>query len=110
MTIDEAMEIAKEKADTNSECWKHCTSDDDCGFCEEYHKQLAEWLEELKAFKSDDFTQDLLNIGYTKGYRAAIDEFVERMEEKWIESDDLSISSEFFDFVDEIAEEMRGAE
>lgn len=40
----------------------------------------------------------------------AIDEFVERMKEKWIESDDLSISSEFFDFVDEIAEEMRGAE
>ena len=40
----------------------------------------------------------------------AIDEFVERMKEKWIESDDLSISSEFFDFVEEIAEEMRGAE
>ena len=40
----------------------------------------------------------------------AIDEFVERMKEKWIKADDLSISSEFFDFVDEIAEEMRGAE
>ena len=40
----------------------------------------------------------------------AIDEFVERMKEKWIEADDLSISSEFFDFVDEIAEEMMGAE
>lgn len=39
----------------------------------------------------------------------AIDEFAERLKEKWIESDDLSISSEFFDFVDEIAEEMRGA-
>ena len=40
----------------------------------------------------------------------AIDEFVERMKEKWIKSDDLSISSEFFDFVDEIAEKMRGVE
>lgn len=40
----------------------------------------------------------------------AIDEFAERMKEKWIESDDLSISSEFFDFVEEIADEMRGAE
>lgn len=39
-----------------------------------------------------------------------IAEFAERMKEKWIESDDLSISSEFFDFVDEIAEKMRGAE
>lgn len=40
----------------------------------------------------------------------AIDEFAERLKEKWIEADDLSISSEFFDFVDEIAEKMRGAE
>lgn len=36
-------------------------------------------VEELKAFKSDDFTQDLLNMGYTKGlkdgYEKAIDEF-----------------------------------
>ena len=37
----------------------------------------------------------------------AIDEFAERMKEKWIEADDLSISSEFFDFVEEIAEEMK---
>ena len=37
----------------------------------------------------------------------AIDEFAERMKEKWIESDDLSISSEFFDFVEEITEEMK---
>ena len=101
MTIDEAMEIAKEKADTNSECWKHCTSDDDCGFCEEYHKQLAEWLEELKAFKSDDFTQDLLNIGYTKGYRAAIDEFVERIEQY------CSMSEMNRKMIQQIAEEMK---
>lgn len=37
----------------------------------------------------------------------AIDEFAERMKEKWIESDDLSISSEFFDFVEEISEKMK---
>lgn len=37
----------------------------------------------------------------------AIDEFAERMKEKWIESDDLSISSEFFDFVEEITVEMK---
>lgn len=39
-----------------------------------------------------------------------IAEFAERTKEKWIEADDLSISSEFFDFVDEIAEKMRGVE
>ena len=36
-------------------------------------------LEELKAIKSDGFTDHLLNMGYTKGYRMAIDEFVERI-------------------------------
>ncbi len=31
-------------------------------------------VEEFKAFRSDDFTEDLLNMGYTKGYRKAIDD------------------------------------
>ena len=44
--------------------------------CAEYHEQLAEWLEELKAIKSDGFTDDLLNMGFTKGYNNAIDDFV----------------------------------
>ena len=42
----------------------------------EYHEQLIEWLEELKAIKSDEFTDDLLNMGFTKGYNKAIDDFV----------------------------------
>ena len=36
-------------------------------------------LEELKAIKSDGFTDHLLNMGYTKGYRKAIDEFAEKL-------------------------------
>ena len=56
MTIDEA--IAKYKNKT------------------EEHEQIAEWLEELKAIKSDGFTDDLLNMGFTKGYNKAIDDFV----------------------------------
>ena len=33
-------------------------------------------LEGLKAIKSDGFTDDLLNMGFTKGYNKAIDDFV----------------------------------
>ena len=44
--------------------------------CAEYHEQIAEWLEELKDIKSDEFTDDLLNMGFTKGYNKAIDDFV----------------------------------
>lgn len=48
--------------------------------------EIKQALEELKAFKSDDFTENLLNMGYTKGirdgYNKAIDKFAERMKEK----------------------------
>ena len=40
----------------------------------EEHKQIAEWLEELKAIKSDGFTDDLLNMWFTKGYKKALDD------------------------------------
>ena len=40
----------------------------------EYHEQLAEWLEELKAIKSDGFTDDLLNMWFTKGYSKALND------------------------------------
>ena len=56
MTIDEAIAKYKNKA--------------------EEHEQIAGWLEELKDIKSDGFTDDLLNMGFTKGYNKAIDDFV----------------------------------
>ena len=70
MTIDEAIEQLNE-----AKCGNCPTL-----FCEECvkgdkSKQIAEWLEELKAIKNG-FTDDLLNMGYTKGYRKAIDDFV----------------------------------
>ena len=40
----------------------------------EEHKQIADWLEELKAIKSDGFTDDLLNMGFTKGYNKALND------------------------------------
>ena len=82
------------------------------------NKEAEDWneyqaigsVEELKAFRSDDFTQDLLNMGYTKGlkdgYAKAIDEFAERMKEliyKWIEKGVIAIGC-----IDEIAEQMKG--
>ena len=42
-------------------------------------------LEELKTIKTDGFTEHLLNMGYTKGYRKAIDEFAENLKRKILE-------------------------
>ena len=75
MTIDEPIEKHK-KLKINAE-----RNNDKRGafYSGEEHKQIAEWLEELKAIKSDGFTDDLLNMGFTKGYNKAIDDFVEHI-------------------------------
>ena len=68
MTIDEAIEQFKYDAECNR-------ADLDLSYAED-NEQVAKWLEELKAIKSDGFTDDLLNMGFTKGYNKAIDDFV----------------------------------
>lgn len=79
MTLDEAIKRIKEKM----ACDYNISGCDTCNIssCEDRDIviQLAEWLEELKAIKSDGFTDDLLNIGFTKGYNKAIDDFVEHI-------------------------------
>ena len=62
MTIDEAIVKYNKLANNDRTCHP------------EEAQQLAEWLEELKAIKSDEFTDDLLNMGFTKGYNKAIDD------------------------------------
>ena len=70
MTIDEAIENHK-KLKINAE-----RTNDKRGafYSDEEHKQIAEWLEELKAIKSDGFTDNLLNMWFTKGYNKALND------------------------------------
>ena len=70
MTIDEPIEKHK-KLKINAE-----RNNDKRGafYSGEEHKQIAEWLEELKAIKSDGFTDDLLNMRFTKGYSKALND------------------------------------
>lgn len=37
----------------------------------------------------------------------AIDDFVKLSKEKWIEHDDLGLSSDFFDYMDEIVQQLK---
>ena len=96
MTIDEAIEVLK-----NGE---YLTNREE--------EQIAEWLEELKAIKSDGFTDNLLDMGFAKGYNKAIDDFTERLkpiiDEKikgWTNSDDLRRWCERS--IDEISEQLK---
>ena len=81
MSIDEAIAHAREVASeqkrrsgicvqNNSECDKFSA----CLKCSEEHEQLAEWLEELKAYKENQHRS--LRHMYEKGYNKALDDFV----------------------------------
>ena len=63
MTIDEAINIAKSDIKYNKSI----------GCDTSYEEQIAEWLEELKAFKENKWT----DIYIKRGYNKAIDDFVE---------------------------------
>ena len=87
MTIDEAISKYKEITNTDANCPAHCNIS--CDKCLQESKQIAEWLEELKAIKSDGFTDNLLDMGFTKGYNKALEEL------KVIKEMDLSIPQHF---------------
>ena len=68
--------------------------------------QLAEWLEELKAIKSDGFTDNLLDMGFTKGYNKALDDFVKFASDMpTVEEDDGTIRPMW---LEEMAERLKG--
>lgn len=71
MELEEAIKHCHEKAEElrhEVETWVHCPNDpnwrkdlkdfDDCKKCAEEHEQLAEWLEELKAYRECGSIQD----------------------------------------------------
>lgn len=113
MTIDEAIAHAREVSNRKFDDRVHCIR------CSEFYKQLAEWLEELKAYKSDDFTSGLQTLVYKQGYNNAIDDFAEKLsvkcdgmiKDKW-NSNVAPISwaeayADFKDDIEEISEQLK---
>ena len=95
MTIDEAIAHAREVANTqrgkSGICLQNgleCEHFSDCLKCAEEHEQLAEWLEELKAYREKKCNKsvylasksvdkiDAVNKGYIDGYNKALDDFI----------------------------------
>ena len=54
LSIDEAIEMYKKIANTDSNCPRYCMNP--CEYCVKECKQIAEWLEELKAIKEIDLS------------------------------------------------------
>lgn len=84
MTIDEAIVHAREVAEYNRKCNENSDCIDiECERCAEEHEQLAEWLEELKAYRQYiDLTEipEQYKLGFQdgiiEGNNKAIDDFV----------------------------------
>lgn len=53
--------------------------------CAEYHKNIAEWLEELKCYKNDNdfsvYADRIHKIAFNSGYNKALDDFVNACKE-----------------------------
>ena len=125
MTLDEAILHAREVAERNRKQYKNCPSDrtdiryQTCEECAEEHEQLAEWLEELKSYRTSVFSGDMTQIMLKEEYCKAVDDFAEKLnakcdgmiKEKW-NSNVAPISwaeayADFKDDIDEIAEELK---
>lgn len=120
MTIDKAIANAREKA---KEIRENIIDGDNLEPYESYcitmadksaeeHKQLAEWLEELKVYQQHEI---ICNNGYNAGYNKAIDDFVKELQKK-IEKDlanpDLALECKKCGIwknydIDEIAEQLK---
>ena len=76
MTIDGAIEKYKEITNADANCPAHCNIS--CDKCVQESEQLAEWLEELKKRRNEDYGY-LADIHQNIGYRKALDDFVETL-------------------------------
>lgn len=95
MTIDEAIAHAREVSSRKFDDRVHCIR------CSEFHKQLAEWLEELKDHREREcnhINETLYDKGYSDGYNKAIEYFVMLFKSKTSMENSL---------VDEIAEQLK---
>ena len=125
MTLDEAILHAREVAERNRKQYKNCPSDrtdiryQTCEECAEEHEQLAEWLEELKSYRTSVFSGDMTQIMLKEEYCKAVDDFAEKLnakcdgmiKEKW-NSNVTPISwaeayADFKDDIDDISEQVK---
>ena len=107
MTIDEAIQHCKEVA--NEEKSKLLKVGDEyiCSECGKEHKQLAEWLEELKDYRRFNGAKTFDNCfkqGEKYGYKKAIDDFADKIS-TYFTCDDYGNVIDVLEIVEELKKE-----
>ena len=90
MTLDEAITKYNKLANNDRTCYP------------EEAQQLAEWLEELKAYRASVFSGDMTQKMLKEEYCKAVDDFAESVKNLIV---DLSVIR--FKDIDEIAEQLK---
>ena len=99
MTLDEAIIHAREVASRKFDDRVHCIK------CAEEHEQLAEWLEELKAYRASVFSGDMTQKMIKEEYCKAVDDFAESVKNLIADSSVIR-----FKDIDEIAEQLKAGD
>ena len=99
MTLDEAIAHAREVASRKFDDRVHCIK------CAEEHEQLAEWLEELKAYRASVFSGDMTQKMLKEEYCKAVDDFAESVKNLIADSSVIR-----FKDIDEIAEQLKAGD
>ena len=116
LSIDEAITHAREVADT---CEYEASKYDMCdsyerevaykeGKCAEEHEQLAEWLEELKAYREIGTVEECRNsiLEIPKAYNKAIDDCKELTFREVVYCDSLNDRTEFRELAEQLKEQI----
>ena len=120
MTIDEAIQKARDNENSFKNNLKlNLTLKKkspyyglDCLKISEDNKHLAEWLEELKAYRANEgMSENVYRCGYKFGYNKAVDDYrqsIEALEKAYKERNYAEYEQILF-FAKEIAEQLKGA-
>ena len=100
LSIDEAIAHAREVASRKFDDRVHCIS------CAEEHEQLAEWLEELKAYRAIGTVEECRNsvLDILKAYNKAIDDCKELTFREVVYCDSLNDRTEFRELAEQLKE------
>lgn len=98
LSIDEAIEMYKKIANTDSNCPRYCMNP--CEECVKECKQVSEWLEELKAYREIGTVEECRNsvLDIPKAYNKAIDESICKVEEHKTKGYVTGITNNPFEF------------
>lgn len=119
MTIDEAIQKARDNENSFKNNHKlNLTLKKrspyyglDCLKISEDNKHLAEWLEELKAYRANEgMSENVYRCGYKFGYNKAVDDYrqsIETLEKAYKERNYAEYEQILF-FAKEIAEQLKG--